>query len=592
MDFLTYKRISVITGFILLLAVLVGNAIVMRRQLGIQTGRGDSVLHSRQVLFELEQVESLLKDAETGQRGFLYTGDQKYLAPYQSAVSQIKPHLANLEQLTADDPAQQTRINMLRFRSTEKLDELAQTISLFQSGKQDEARTLVLSDIGLSYMNDIRSIIAQMEEEESSLENVRETGYRRSARGMIWSIYLASGLAVCGLVMLAGYIIREMNLREKHALDIKTREEWFRITLTCIGDAVIATDRHGKVTFMNPVAELLTGISLAKVKGTDIQEVFPIFNEYTEKPAENPVSKVVNLGRIVELANHTVLRNANGTLTPIEDSAAPIRDDRNELIGVVLVFRDVSKERQSQEIMRKTEKLAAAARLAATVAHEINNPLEAVVNLVYIAKASPGTPSIVVEHLTLAEQELERVAHITRQTLGFYRESNRPELVDIPAIIDQVLVLFSNKLNVNNITVERDFETCKPIHGMPGELKQVLSNLISNAAEAASRNGTIRIAVRCIEEPQGEAVQIVIEDDGPGIAKEHINRIFEPFFTTKKDVGTGLGLWVTKEIIDRHGGSIAVQPGNRSEQRGAAFTIQLPLTTNGAHGDQQKQQNG
>jgi PAS domain S-box-containing protein len=584
MDILIYKRIGVITGFILLLALLVVNAIVMRRQLAVQTGRGDWVVHTRQVLFELEQVESLLKDAETGQRGYLYTGDQKYLAPYQAAVSQIKPHLVNLEQMTADNPGQQTRINMLRFRSQEKLDELAQTISLFQSGKPDDARALVLSDLGLSYMNDLRSIIAQMEEEERSLESVREAGYRQSATGMIWSIYLASGLAACGLVLLAWYIVREMALRDKHALEIKTREEWFRITLTCIGDAVIATDRHGKVTFLNPVAELLTGTSLAKVKGSDIQDVFPIFNEYTDKPAENPVSKVVDLGRVVELANHTVLRNTNGTKIPIEDSAAPIRDDRNDLIGVVLVFRDVSKERHSQEIMRKTEKLAAAARLAATVAHEINNPLEAVVNLVYIAKASPGTPPVVVEHLTLAEQELERVAHITRQTLGFYRESSTPESIEVPALIDQVLALFSNKLHVKNITVTRDFGECKPILGMPGELKQVLSNLISNAAEAAGPNGNIRIAVQSIEKLEGDAIQIVVEDDGPGIPKEDVHRIFEPFFTTKKDVGTGLGLWVTKEIVDRHGGSIAVLPRTEEERRGATFTIQLPLMANGGNG--------
>jgi PAS domain S-box-containing protein len=372
-----------------------------------------------------------------------------------------------------------------------------------------------------------------------------------------------------------------MDLREKHALELRAREEWFRVTLTSIGDAVIATDKHGKVTFLNPVAETLTGTTLEKVKGKDIREVFPIFNEVTNQPVEDPVKKVISLGRVVGLANHTVLQNVNGTLIPIEDSAAPIRDDHDQLLGVVLVFHDVTKDRQSQEVLRKTEKLATAARLSATVAHEINNPLEAVVNLIYIAKTTPDAPPALVHQLTLAEHELDRVAHITRQTLGFYRESNVPEMIEIPALIDSVLKLYSNKFKTKNIAVQCEFGVCRPIHGVPGELKQVFSNLISNAADAVSPNGIIRVNAQSVDDNPGSAIQVVIEDDGPGIALEHLDRIFEPFFTTKQDIGTGLGLWITKEIVDRHGGSILVRPKNDGESGGAAFTIHLPMVADG-----------
>jgi len=572
-----YKRFSVVSGFVLLLAVLIGNAVVMRRQLAVQVDRQAWLLHSRQVLFQLQQVESELKDAETGQRGFLYTSDPKYLAPYQAAISQVEPDIDKLAQLTVDNPRQQARIPALRSLSQAKLAELAQTISLFRSGRTDEAAELVLSDKGLVFMNDIRQLLGQMSQEEDVIEHARAASYIRSVQLMNASIYLAGCLAAFGLIALAWYILREMDLREKHGLEIRAREEWFRITLTSIGDAVIATDRHGKVTFLNPVAETLLGKTLASVKGADIQEVFPIFNEHTRKPADNPVATVISLGCVVGLANHTALRHANGTLTPIEDSAAPIRDDRNELIGVVLVFRDVTRERRSQEILRKTEKLAAAARLSATVAHEINNPLEAVVNLVYIAKAEPGAPAAVVQHLALAEQELERVAHIARQTLGFYRESNVPESIHVPALIESVLKLYSNKFKVKNIAVERDFRSSLPVRGMEGELKQVLSNLISNAADAVGRNGTIRVAAQSVEDAGRNAVEIIVEDDGPGIAPDHVDRIFEPFFTTKQDVGTGLGLWIAKEIIDRHGGRILVRPGNDGQSRGAKFTVRLPV---------------
>jgi signal transduction histidine kinase len=277
------------------------------------------------------------------------------------------------------------------------------------------------------------------------------------------------------------------------------------------------------------------------------------------------------------LANHTVLKHTNGKLIPIEDSAAPIRDDKGRLIGVVLVFRDVTNERKSQELMRRTEKLSAAARLSATVAHEINNPLEAVGNLIYIAKASPNASPDITRHLELAEQELERVAHITRQTLGFYRESNEAEQIDIPALIDSVLRLYSNKLTAKSIHVERDFGSVPCLFGIPGELKQVISNLVSNAVDAVEANGEIRFRLHGVDDGNGGHIQIVIEDDGPGIPTENLDRIFEPFFTTKKDIGTGLGLWVTREIVERHGGSITVASGG-GDRPGASFVIDLPCT--------------
>jgi PAS domain S-box-containing protein len=573
-----YKRFSVIAGFALLIVILIGNAFITRSQLGVQIGTESWVAHSRQVLLELSQTESLLKDAETGQRGFLYTGNPKYLTPYNAAISQVLPHIDNLAQLTADNPRQQAQIPALRRLANAKLAELAHTIALYQSGKPDEAKAVVLSDAGLLYMQGIRAIAAQMQSEELSLEASRTAEYKKSIRRTIACIYLASLLAIVGLAFLAYYILHEIHLREKHAQELRAKEEWFRVTLTSIGDAVIATDAQGNVTFMNPLAITLTGIDANSAIGKHILEVFPIFNEHTNKPAENPVGKVMSLGRVVGLANHTVLQNRNGTLTPIEDSAAPIRDDRGTLIGVVLVFRDVTHERKSQDVLRKTEKLAAAARLSATVAHEINNPLEAIFNLVYVAKAHPDTPSSVVQQLTLAEQELERVAHITRQTLGFYRDSSVSERIEIPALIESVFTLYSHKFHAKNIRIERHFSECPPLRGVPGELKQAISNLISNAADAVAWQGTITVRLQCIEENGARTVKLAVEDDGTGIEPEYMDRIFEPFFTTKQDVGTGLGLWVPKGIIERHGGRILARSRNDNGRgRGAVFTILLPL---------------
>lgn len=573
-----HRRIGVVVGFSILLALLIVNATVTRRQLGIQVGAEAWVSHTRRVLFALSQLELLLVDAETGQRGYLYTGDSKYLAPYMESVSEIEPQIDAIEKLTRDNPSQQAMIPELRSRTRAKVAEMAQVITLYQSGQPEAARDLVLTSTGLLLMDHIRLVIAQMENEETRLESSRMSTYESAVRQTITSIYLANFLAVVGLVLLALYILRESNLRERHAQELRAREEWSRVTLTSIGDAVIATDKKGAVTFMNPVAESLTGIELATAKGRNVLEIFPIFNEFSRLPAQNPVQKVLEAGQVVTLANHTVLQRKDGSEIPIEDSAAPIRDDSGELLGVVLVFRDATNERKTQEIMRKTERLASASRLSATLAHEINNPLQAVGSLVYLASAMPDVPPEVIQHLSLADQELRRVGHIAQQTLGFYRSSQVPEILDLPALVESVITLYTNKLQRKKIHVERHFELCPAVLAVPGEIRQVVSNLIANAADAVDDQGTITITLRSNEDDGSEKLQILIEDDGPGIAPEHVGSVFEPFFTTKQEVGTGLGLWLSKEISERYGGSIKLIP--RSDgARGAAFSILLPASS-------------
>jgi PAS domain S-box-containing protein len=571
-----HKRLGVIAGFLIILVLLAINTAILRRQLAVQVGNQEWFSHSRRVVQELRNTESLVKDAETGQRGYLYTGKLDYLAPYGLATTQIDSHLENLAGQVGDNPGRQTQVAKLRVQIHQKLAELAKTISLFQSGDAAGAKALVMSDQGFQVMESIRSLVSQMEQEETSLGEQRRTAYQESIRITVACIYAASAIAALGILLLAFSIIREIERRERDAAALRQSEEWFRVTLSSIGDGVIATDDQGLVSFLNPVAERLTGTSLAQAKGKKIGEVFPIFSEVTNKPAENPVDKVLALGCVVALANHTVLQHRAGHLLPIEDTAAPIRDDSGRLIGVVLVFHDASRERKIQEVLRRTEKLAAAARLAATVSHEINNPLEAIGNLIFLARNNPDAPDKVTEQLHLAEQELARVSHITRQTLGFYRESTLPTSVHLPTLIESVLTLYSNKLQIKQIKVHLALENCPAITGLAGEIQQLVSNIISNAIDAAPVSGTLKIDALPVKLADGKWIQLKIEDDGPGIAPENMSRIFEPFFTTKKDVGTGLGLWVCKEIAERHGGSVQVQSTNGNGATGAIFTVLLP----------------
>jgi PAS domain S-box-containing protein len=569
------KRFSVIAGFSVLILMLIAGAELTSRQQRIQANNEVWVEHTRQVLLELETTESLLKDAETGQRGLLLTKDSRYLAPYNLAKSQVNPHLDTLAGLISDNPVEVASVKELHPLVAAKMAELQSTLDLYQSGNAAGAQAVVLSDRGRQLMNQIRDVLQRMASEEHRLEAIRVAQYESSIRLSALFLYLSSALAVLGLCLLAVVILREGRLRERHAQQIQEREERYRVTLTSIGDAVIATDSGGIVTFLNPVAESLTGRSAKEAFGRPIQEIFPIFNEFTGAPTENPVNRVMADGRIVGLANHTVLVHADGRRIPIEDSAAPICDDRGQLVGVVLVFRDVTHEREAQEMLRRTEKLTAAARMSATVAHEINNPLEAISNLIYLAKLIPDTPAQVLEHLTTAEHELARVAHITRQTLGFYRESADRVAFDLREVMDSVLGLYTNKLKVKGITVERNYETCPQVIGVAGELRQALANLLSNAMDAAPENGSIRITIRCADGTETGTVQAIIEDDGPGIPAENLARIFEPFFTTKKDIGTGLGLYVTREIVERHGGTITAESRNGAGP-GARFMLGLP----------------
>jgi PAS domain S-box-containing protein len=571
-----HKRFGVIGGFVILLILLAFNTAILRHQLAIQVGNQEWFSRSRRVVQELRNTESLVTDAETGQRGYLFTGKVDYLAPYTLAAAQIDAHLKNLSAEIGDNPAQQTQAASLRVLIHQKLDELAETISLFQSGNAEGAKALVMSDQGFRIMEGIRSLVKQIEQEETSVSDLRRSAYQKSIRITVLCIYAASGIAALGIILLALSILREMETREKDAASLRQSEEWFRVTLSSIGDGVIATDDHGLVTFLNPIAERLTGTSLHQARGKKIGDVFPIFSEATNNPVDNPVDKVLALGSIVGLANHTVLRHRDGHLLPIEDSAAPITDDAGKLIGVVLVFHDASRERSLQDVLRRTEKLAAAARLAATVSHEINNPLEAIGNLIFLARTNPDAPERVVAQLQLAEQELARVSHITRQTLGFYRESASPTSVHIPTLVESVLTLYSNKLQIKQIKVQLALEACPPIIGLAGEIQQLVSNIVSNAIDAVPVSGTLKIEASPVKLADGESIRLKIEDDGPGIAPENLKRIFEPFFTTKKDVGTGLGLWVCKEIAERHGGTVQVESKNGNGTKGAIFTVLLP----------------
>ena len=248
-------------------------------------------------------------------------------------------------------------------------------------------------------------------------------------------------------------------------------------------------------------------------------------------------------------------------------------DDSGNPVLMIGVNIDITERKRAEDALRNSEKLAATGRLAATIAHEINNPLEAVTNFIFLARRNPDMPDSASKYLELADRELERVSHIAQQTLGFYRDTSAPVAVSIQKSVEDVLRLFERKLKYKLIDVEVDVPANLEIQGLRGEVRQVLSNLLANAIDASQKEGSIRLRARAVKQSGGEFVRIAIADRGHGISSDTKHNIFLPFFTTKKDVGTGLGLWVTKSMVEKHGGRIAFRS---TQGRGTAFVVTFP----------------
>jgi PAS domain S-box-containing protein len=247
----------------------------------------------------------------------------------------------------------------------------------------------------------------------------------------------------------------------------------------------------------------------------------------------------------------------------------------DEATGMIGTVQDITARKTQEETLRQSEKLAATGRLAATIAHEINNPLEAVTNLIYLCKTDPEVPSHIQRLLDTADGELARVSQIAQQTLGFYRDTSHPTEINLTDLLSGVADLFSRKLRARNLQFKLELEQDLQIFGLHGEVRQVFSNLIVNAIDA-SLQGRICVRARPRNHRGVEGVSVMISDEGSGIPLEIRGRLFSPFFTTKQSIGTGLGLWVTRGIVEKSGGSISFR--SRTEPpTGTVFRVFLPV---------------
>lgn len=373
--------------------------------------------------------------------------------------------------------------------------------------------------------------------------------------------------------------LRDITERKRSEEALAEEKERLAVTLRSIGDGVITTDYNGLVTMLNEVGEKLTGWSHEEARGRPLTEVFQIINEYTREPCVNPVEKVLETRGIVGLANHTVLISKNGVERTIADSGSPIFDHRGNVIGVVLVFRDVTAQQRMEEEIQRANKLESISILAGGIAHDFNNILTAVIGNISLAREQARENSELYSTMRDIEKATLRARELTQQLLTF--ATGGAPVKRIASVAEIIKESAGFTLSGTNIKCEYAIpDDLWPAEIDGGQISQVINNIVINARQAMPEGGTLRF--NCVnaslEEvdsrplPPGEYIRISISDSGPGIPPAIRQSIFDPYFSTKPD-GSGLGLTTSHSIITKHGGRISVEskPGS-----GAVFHVLLP----------------
>jgi PAS domain S-box-containing protein/CxxC-x17-CxxC domain-containing protein len=342
-------------------------------------------------------------------------------------------------------------------------------------------------------------------------------------------------------------------------------------------DAILTTTLDGTVLSWNKAAERMYGHRHEEIIGKPVSILLP-----TDRPDE--VDDILERLRRGEKVDHfeTVRVAKDGRLLSVSLTVSPIRDSEGRIIGASSIACDITHSKLAEQSMRKSEKLALAVRMAATVAHEINNPLEAATNALCLLEDSLPSGTSGREFLTIAQEELARIRQIATLTLGLHRgDADRPQQVKVPELIDNVLTLYGRKIRTLGVNIDTRYDGDVPVNAFPGELRQVISNLIVNAADALEQSGD-KLCIHVTESLEWtnltqRGLRITISDNGCGIPVEKRARIFEPFYTTKGSKGTGIGLWVSLGIVKKYGGTIRFRSVLKQGRSGTTFSIFLPV---------------
>jgi len=327
-------------------------------------------------------------------------------------------------------------------------------------------------------------------------------------------------------------------------------------------------DRRCRIVRVNQVFADMTGVPLSRHLGRTLPELLP---QLVARELEDTVLRVFSLEGPVRDLELTGSGGKPGRPWTWLASAYPVRTNPTQVRWVGVIVLDASDRKRSEDALRKTEKLAATGRLAASIAHEINNPLEAITNLLFLLHNFCELKDPALNYVVMAQHEARRISEITQQTLRFYRQSTLPARANMGELLDSVLSLYQGRLNTLNIKVERDYDPAMDLFCFAGEIRQVFANLVGNAIDATAAGGRLAIRARRSRDwrdGKQNGVRFAVADTGSGMEPNVVERVFEAFFTTKEVTGTGLGLWVSHEIIMKHKGLVRVRTRTASESSG------------------------
>jgi PAS domain S-box-containing protein len=366
--------------------------------------------------------------------------------------------------------------------------------------------------------------------------------------------------------------ITEMRNIEEEGLAGAARLGELAAIVASSDDVILSKNLDGIITSWNDAAVRVFGYSADEIVGTSILKLIPEELHSDEKT----IIEHIRAGRRVEHFE-TVRVTKDGRKIEVSLTVSPIKDRTGRVIGASKILRDISSRRRIEQSLLQAEKIAATGRMAATIAHEINNPLEAVMNLLYLLR-----PKIMDDdgrgYLATAEDELGRVSHIAKQTLGYYREHAAASLASLSVITEHALTIYEPRCAIAGIGIKKFLDSKTKVVFRRGEMMQVISNLIANSIYAMPTGGTLSVSVHDVTSPN-EGVVLAIEDTGVGITPDVLPRVFEAFFTTRTTVGTGIGLFVAKQFVEGHGGRISIESRSEPEDHGTTVRIFLPLQT-------------
>lgn len=379
-----------------------------------------------------------------------------------------------------------------------------------------------------------------------------------------------TSVIVAGVPARSFVVVRDITERKRAEEELRLTTDRFKVSLR--GSAIVVFNQDLELRYTWLYCPDL-GHSPAEIIGKRDRDIYP----RAEDAAVTEAIKAEVI-RTSSRRREEVVLYWRGKERRYDLLVDPLLDSEGRIAGVTCAAIDITERKQAQEALLRSEKLASLGRMAATISHEINNPLEGVMNLLYLASGVQGLPQSAREYLEGASDELNRIAHITRQSLGFYRESGKPALTFVHEAMQSALDLLKTKIREKHAVIRKEFDEDVQVIAVAGELRQVFANLLVNSLDAVIEKPKIAVRIsRCAAFRGGrEYVRITIADNGTGISASAQRQVFDALFTTKGAIGTGLGLWVSKQIIDKHGGSIRLRSSTDKGGHGTVFSIVLP----------------